>query len=291
MVTCNDAAGSSETPEAAARAGRRFLRASGFTLIELLVVIAIIAILAAMLLPALARAKAKSQAVNCLSNLKQLEVCWHLYGLDNLDVVAPNNSIDATTDTTIASGISWCPDHANLDTNTLALQAGVLFAYNRSVAIYHCPADTSTVVGTTQLRNRSYNMSQSMNGYPEFLTAMGLPGISDLPSWKKFTQILNPLPSQAMVFIDENADTLLDAQFGNPAGLPYWPQMWFDMPSDRHNQGGDLVFADGHVERWRWGVPKTVYAIGQLVTAGDLPDFLRIQSAMRLWSPDQGLTQ
>jgi prepilin-type N-terminal cleavage/methylation domain-containing protein/prepilin-type processing-associated H-X9-DG protein len=277
---------------------RRGPEGQAFTLIELLVVIAIIAILAAMLLPALARAKEKAWAVNCLSNLKQFQVCWHLYAADNLDVLPPNDSITTTTDVNIAKGISWCPDHADTDTTTTDLQSGCLYPYSTSVAIYHCPADKSqieTAYGSgqylPQLRNRSYNMSQSVNGYPEYLTTLGLPEIGNIPSWKKLTQIVQPLPSQAFVFIDELWQTMLDSQFGNPVGMPYWGQIWFDMPSDRHNQAANLSFADGHVERWKWQVPKTYLYLGQSPVAGEMPDFLRVQSAMRMWTPDMGLMQ
>jgi prepilin-type processing-associated H-X9-DG protein len=157
------------------------------------------------------------------------------------------------------------------------------------VAIYRCPADKSTVdassaPGVVRLRNRSFNMSQSVNGYPEYLIALGLPGVSDLPYWKKFSEIRRPVPSKLFVFIDEHPDILLDAQFGNPVGIPVYSQIWFDMPADRHNQGACLGFADGHAERWRWKIPMTFRYLGQAPTAEQMPDYRRVQSAMKCWT-------
>ncbi|HEV2394996.1 MAG TPA: prepilin-type N-terminal cleavage/methylation domain-containing protein [Verrucomicrobiae bacterium] len=265
-----------------------------FTLIELLVVIAIIAILAAMLLPVLTRAKEESKTVACLNNLKQLQVCFHLYVVDNQDHLPPNNSImsidsgsaPGTGAGSIARGISWCPDHARTDTNTVDLENGVLFPYNTSVSLYHCPADLSKVVTPggqelPRLRNRSYNMSQSANGYGEYLIPLGY-GI--IPSWEKLTSIIRPTPSRLFIFIDEHPDTLLDSQFGNPVGMPFFPIQWWDTPADRHNQGACLSFADGHVEHWRWNVPKIVSYLGQTPSPEEMPDYLRVQSAMKQWS-------
>jgi prepilin-type N-terminal cleavage/methylation domain-containing protein/prepilin-type processing-associated H-X9-DG protein len=263
------------------------VRPPGFTLIELLVVIAIIAILAAMLMPALSKAKQKAWTVGCLNNLKQLEVCWHLCALDHDDRLPPNNSVMLIGGGALARDISWCPDHANTDTNTVDLRSGLLFAYNTSVAIYHCPADKSTVVDgggrpTSQLRNRSYNMSQSVNGYNSFLV---LPSpVNHLPAWEKFSEIRQPKPSLLFVFIDEHPAAMLDAQFGNPVQMPYYSQDWWDVPADRHNQGGNLSFADGHAEHWKWKVPKVVTAPGQPPAAGEAPDYARVQNAMKKWT-------
>src|SRR5262245_26560089 len=97
-----------------------------FTLIELLVVIAIIAILAALLLPALSKSKAQALSVACMNNLKQLQACWHLYAVDNADLLPPNNFVYNLDSNVIASSVSWCPGIARLDTTTSHIESGVL---------------------------------------------------------------------------------------------------------------------------------------------------------------------
>jgi prepilin-type N-terminal cleavage/methylation domain-containing protein/prepilin-type processing-associated H-X9-DG protein len=258
-----------------------------FTLIELLVVIAIIAILAALLLPGLARAKDQARSINCMSNLKQLQVCWQMYADDFKDVLAPNDSVYSFTGATtgiFTQQISWCQGSARDDTNTAQLVQGLLFPYSKSAGIYHCPADLSTVDAYPSIyRNRSYNMSQSVNGLGMTpIPADFLPVDVVQRCFMKYSAITNPTPSQLFVFIDENADTLYDAQFGYP--MPGYAYEWWDMPADRHNRGGNLSFADGHVEHWRWKAPKSPAVVGQPINPnnGDAIDYARIGNAMRI---------
>jgi prepilin-type N-terminal cleavage/methylation domain-containing protein/prepilin-type processing-associated H-X9-DG protein len=259
------------------------MRRSAFTLIELLVVIAISAILAALLLPALSRAKEKALNVACLNNLKQLGTCWHLYIGDSNDLLVPNNSVyGQNIGAVAAAGASWCLGSARYDVTTTNIEGGLLFPYNRSAAIYHCPADRSTIEDAAgsklpQLRNRSYNQSQSVNGYPEFDNFM----LTHIPCFKKLTQIAAPNSAQCLVFLDENEDTLLDAEFGMPTDYYDGSTKWWDMPSNRHSQGANLSFADGHVEHWRWRVPKVFQVFVQSVPPVEMPDYNRVRSGIR----------
>jgi prepilin-type N-terminal cleavage/methylation domain-containing protein/prepilin-type processing-associated H-X9-DG protein len=264
--------------------GRVF--ADAFTLIELLVVIAIIGILAALLLPALSVAKSRAQSTACMNNLTQLELCLQLYVTDNNDYFVPNNSVVVINDSGAnVSGLSWLPDvDADTEIDPSNIINGLLFQYNRSLPIYHCPADHSTLKTPggqplPQLRWRSYNMSQSVNGDPEADPEY----YPYIPAWTKYTAVRQPTLSKLFVFIDENADTIEDAEFGNPpVGSPYFTQnVWWDMPSDRHIQGANLSFADGHVEHWKWNVPKKFLEGVQPVPPEEMPDYRRIQNAMK----------
>jgi prepilin-type N-terminal cleavage/methylation domain-containing protein/prepilin-type processing-associated H-X9-DG protein len=265
----------------------------GFTLIELLVVIAIIAILAAILLPILQKAKQSADNATCLNNLRQLELCWHLYIGDNNDFLVPNNSIAIITAGTNAptsntgSIASWLPDvDARAEINPSNILNGLLYQYNSSVRIYHCPSDLSTLQTSdgqplNQLRWRSYNMSQSMNGWPD-CPFPGYPqGFSSiLPMWAQLRAVRDVPLTSAFVFIDENSDCIQDAQFGNPPAYENW-DVWWDLPSSRHNQGANLSFADGHVEHWKWATSKVFLDYVQSVAPAEMPDFQRIQNAMK----------
>jgi prepilin-type processing-associated H-X9-DG protein len=185
-------------------------------------------------------------------------------------------------------GLSWLPDNnAKIESNPSAIMNGLLYQYNSQIGIYHCPSDQSTLETPdgqplSQLRWRSYNMSQSVNGYPSWDPEL----YYYLPWWDKVTEIRQPDPTAAFVFIDEDSDTILDAQFGNPpANSPYFEQnVWWDMPSSRHNCGGNLSFIDGHVEHWKWAEPKVFIDYIQPVAQGEMPDYQRVQNAMKqIW--------
>ena len=248
---------------------------SGFSLIELLVVIATLAVLGALLLPALSQSKSRTQGISCLNNLRQLSTCWQLYASDYNDLLVPNNNIAGD-----APGPSWCQGTGILETNTTLIESGLLFGYTRLPTLYHCPADVSTVVslcGTrlSQPRNRSYNLSQSVNGDPTAWLAI------HIPSFKKLSMINGPTPSKCLVFIDENEDTMLDSHFGMPTVNYGNTNQWWDMPANRHGQGANLLFADSHAERWRWSVPKLAQSNPMPVTTADQSDYVQVSATIR----------
>ncbi len=260
--------------------------ARAFTLVELLVVTAIIAILAALLLPAVTRAKVQAQAISCLGNLRQLQAGWLMYVHDNHDALPPNNSVQSGfiySGVSNAWGNSWVWGNAQRDTNSANIEHGVIFPEVGSPAVYRCPADRSTVIGRPGLRRlRSYSANPWLNAHIESGDLQ--PGVNDLSiNLRKFSQILRPPPTKIFVFIDEHEQSIGDGFFGIPspwvAGVPsnWWGA---SMPADRHNQGCNLSFADGHVEHYHWLSPKKGMSEGNVqppANAQDLKDLERLQ--------------
>ena len=238
-------------------------RRRGFTLIELLVVIAIIAILAALLLPALARAKLKGQSIACVNNMHQLALAWTMYADDYNGVMVPNWILDNRAWIDGTKG-----DVSTLigATNVAAIISGLLYRYNPNLGVYQCPAAIKGPSAAPNVRVvRNYSLEGRMGGASDADKAqynvqstewvLG----SAYPQYKKVTEILQPGPSEAMTFVDESIETVDDGYFA----VNYTAHItdWQNSPTARHGKSGVLAFADGHSERWRWRVLNTEQGI------------------------------
>jgi prepilin-type N-terminal cleavage/methylation domain-containing protein/prepilin-type processing-associated H-X9-DG protein len=219
---------------------------SAFTLIELLVVIAIIAILAALLLPALAKAKVRAQEASCKTNLKQLQLCWSIYADDNSDHLVPNLKKSESPNTWVPGDVTQPLDA----TNTALMETGLLFSYNRSPGIYKCPGDQRPNPQSSEVTVRSYSMNCYMNGADVGNSHDGLTGYLVNT---KMSQVRTPPPSVAFVFLDESPNTIDDGQFGlSPAGQNNTVDTWLNYPTARHDNASGFSFADGHAEAFKW---------------------------------------
>jgi len=270
---------------------------SGFTLVELLVVIAIIAILAAMLLPALAKAKQKAQAIQCLSNNRQLALAWIMYANDNHDNLVPNRGLngakgvtytaDPRLETQLQPGganADWCPGNLQNAADVTAgvnypggskyswwIQAGLLYPYINNYQIYHCPADHSIVPrgggAFTAPALRTYSMNcwiQPMDA-PGNSTAVWN-GIGGYRCYTRLSVITRPGPSKTWVFMEENPLSIDDAFF---ALDPTQPTVWYNSPAVLHGNSSEMAYADGHSETRQWTDQNMIHTKNPQVAPGE----------------------
>ncbi len=239
-------------------------RVRGFTLIELLVVIAIIAILAAMLLPALTRAKKKAQGIYCMNNTKQMAMAWLMYKDDNIDRLVYNNSNmggGAGASSWVGGWLTYDLATENTDNTNVDLlinhdrypSAAFLGPYVKSASAFKCPADKSQARegGVLYPRVRSISMNNFVGD-----TSSTWSGGSKYKVCTKYSNI--KMPAMMFVFLDEREDSINNGWFVSDPDTPY---ELIDYPASYHGNACGFSFADGHSEIHKWQDSRTMPAL------------------------------
>ena len=260
---------------------------SGFTLIELLVVIAIIAILAAMLLPALAKAKIQAQKTYCMNNLKQIQLAWVMYSSENNDQLVPVSNYDPNfpTDPKVQPGAAEAQLYPGsmagppMSTNVLFARLGLLYPCLNSADVFKCPADPKkTAAGDPTIR--SYSANGWMNPTASTLASGYLHPTATYIVFKKQTDIRRP--SDLYIMLEESPGTINDDWFVED---PDTPTQWTDMPAAYHNNTCMILFADGHAQNCKWTDRKVLSQAGNFTISdpksGDLAWVLSITTVHR----------
>lgn len=268
------------------RSGRLSPKDNGFTLIELLVVIAIIAILAAMLLPALTKGKQKAQGIKCMNNHRQLCYAWRMYAEDSNDYLvyastAHNVARAMTADDTDPDNYAWSGAHmddqganrANWDAD-YDMKRRPLWKYVKSTGVFKCPSDHSTVSWQNVPRERILTMSMNLyvggfapdRGGGQAGNDGGWPFADNYRIYSKLSQI--DVPSMIFTFLDMREDRVNWSNFMTITDgfVPSDPSAYQlgDLPGFYHNVGCGFSFADGHSEMHRWRDPRTTPPLGPI---------------------------
>jgi prepilin-type processing-associated H-X9-DG protein len=214
--------------------------------------------------------------------MHELQYAWMLYVIDNDDYVPLNQTAPAPNYRRVfsrnSSTNSWVAGNPTVDLTDANIRRGSLFPHVRSTQVYRCPMDDSTVVNHPEIRRtRSYSMNALLGG----------DNPDENPRVKmRFADWVSPGKESTFVFIEEHKDSIWTPGFvvlprENPLSISSFNLNWVSTPSDRHNQGCNLSFADGHVEYWRWYSPKDRASTTKMASSSrEMSDIRRLQNAV-----------